>query len=111
MQTIETTDNIKLDIQTDGVQMNDYLQGRVNNMIKRLRNKIPNISTLDIHLKANEDPARPRTVLVRFAVPGKELVATDTGERWKILLRNIEKRLVIEEARKKVSWQSEMELA
>ena len=83
----------KLDIQAAGVNMNNYLHRKIRNMITKLKKHFPDINFVDVYLKTNEASAKPCTVLVRFGIPGPDLVASDSGERWKIILKNVEKRL------------------
>jgi len=89
----QTFDDVKLDIQTVGVKMNDYLERKIQNMIRKLKKILPEISWADFHLKTTDEATRPRTVVVRFGIPGPDVVASDSGESWKILLKNVEKRL------------------
>ena len=85
---------MKLDIQTTDVKTNDYLEQKIHNLIKKLQIFRPDINWMDIYLKSNDDIARPRTVVVRLGIPGGDFHATDTGERWKMILKNVEKRLI-----------------
>ena len=103
MNYIEQYGDIKLDIQPTGVEMNDYLRRKIHNMIKKLQKFIPEINWVAIHLKHTDEPARPRNVVVRFGVPGPDIVASDSGSHWKILLKNIEKKLVRQLEKRKVS--------
>ena len=93
MHIAEQQNNIKIDIQTVGVKMNDYLERKIQNMIKRFRTLLPDINWVDIYLKTTEETANPRTVVVRFGLPGPDIVASDSGDRWKMMLKNVEKRL------------------
>ena len=44
MNYVETNEGIKLDVQSAGVEMNEYLQRKIQNMIKKLRKLIPEIN-------------------------------------------------------------------
>ncbi|HWJ30346.1 MAG TPA: hypothetical protein VNS32_27680 [Flavisolibacter sp.] len=73
-------------------------------MVNKLKIILPGVNWIDIYLKHTNEIARPRTVVVRFGKPGPDLVASDSGHRWKILLKNVEKRLIRKlEKRKAIS--------
>ena len=94
MNYVETNEGIKLDVQSAGVEMNEYLQRKIKNMIKKLKKVLPEINWVDVYLKNTDESVRPRRVVVRFGIPGPDIIASDTGHRWKILLKNVEKKLV-----------------
>lgn len=85
---------MKLDIQTIGVDMNEYLEKKIQNMIKKLKKVLPEVNWMDVYLKTNEESVNARTVVLRFGIPGADIVASDSGERWKTLLKNVEKRVL-----------------
>ena len=79
MPYIQNQSQTKLDIQTIGVEMNDYLERKVQNMIKKMRKILPDINWVDVYLKKNEETGKPRTVVVRFGIPGPDIIASDSG--------------------------------
>ncbi|MBB1284362.1 30S ribosomal protein S30 [Flavisolibacter sp. BT320] len=85
---------IKLDVQLTGVKMNDYLDRKIQGLIRKLQKTLPAINWIDIYLKAEPDAEIPRMVNVRVGIPGPDVVASDRGQQWKQLLRNVEKRLM-----------------
>ena len=86
---------IKIDIQTIGVEMNGFLQQRISNMIQKLKRYLPQINWIDVYLKrAPENSMDQRELSVRFGIPGPDIVASDTGCSWKVMLKNVEKKLV-----------------
>lgn len=84
----------KMDIQTIGVEMNAYLDRKIQNLIMKLRHMLPEVNSIDVYLKTNEEALAPRTVVLRMGIPGTDIVASDSGNRWKIILKNIEKRVI-----------------
>jgi ribosome-associated translation inhibitor RaiA len=86
--------NLKLDIQTIDVKMNDYLQRKVDQFLYKLQSIIKDINHIDIYMKKNEYGNNPYTLVVRFGIPGADVSATDSGHRWKIIIKNVEKRLI-----------------
>lgn len=91
----ENGQGIKVDIQTIGVEMNHYLQRKIQLMTQKLKNLLPQADSIDVYLKhATDGPTPLRNVTVRFGVPGPDVVASDSGLRWKIVLKNVEKKLL-----------------
>ncbi|RYZ62260.1 MAG: hypothetical protein EOO14_02810 [Chitinophagaceae bacterium] len=94
MNTVLEQQDLKLDIQTKGVEMNTYLDRKIQNMIKKLKQLLPDVAWMDIYLRTNSESVNPRTVVLRMGIPGTDIVASDSGDRWKIILKNIEKRVI-----------------
>lgn len=91
----ESLQGIKIDIQTMGVDLNRYLQRKIRLMIKKLQNLLPQAGSIDVYLKQDTNgPTNLRNVTVRFGIPGPDVVASDSGLRWKIVLKNVEKKLL-----------------
>jgi len=85
---------MKLDIRTEDVKMNDYLERKVHNLIKKLTSLRLDIDWMDIYLKSNDDTTWSRTVVVRLGIAGSDFQASDTDTRWKVALKEVEKRLI-----------------
>jgi ribosome-associated translation inhibitor RaiA len=91
----ENFGRIKIDIQTIGVEMNGFLQQRISNMIQKLKRYLPQINWIDVYLKrAPKHSIDRRELRVRFGIPGPDIVASDIGCSWKVMLKNVEKKLV-----------------
>jgi ribosome-associated translation inhibitor RaiA len=94
MKHIEQIDGIKTDIQTVGIEMNKYLHLRIQNLIKRLKNIVPDINWIDVYLKTtNNRLVHLRKVNIRVGIPGQDLIASDVGYTWRYILKSIEKKL------------------
>ena len=91
---IKLNERMKLSVQSKGIKMNDYLEQRIQRMIKKLKKHLPDINWMDIYFKTTQDASKPKMVTVRFGIPGPDIVVTDSGSRWKTLLKNIEKRCI-----------------
>lgn len=86
---------IKIGIQTIGVEMNGFLQQRISNMIQKLKRYLPQINWIDVYLKhASKRSMDRRELSVRFGIPGPDMFASDTGCSWKVMPKNVEKKLV-----------------
>jgi len=85
----------KIDIQTAGIKMNNYMKKKVDSTIKNLMNVFPEINSMDIYFKESEENVvGPRTVTVRVGILGPDVVASDSEFRWKAALKNVEKKLI-----------------
>ena len=91
---IKLNQRMKLSVQSKGIKMNDYLEQRIQRMIKTLKKHLPEINWMDIYFKTTQDASKPKMVTMRFGIPGPDIVASDSGSRWKTLLKNIEKRII-----------------
>ena len=94
----------QLNIQTVDLHLNDYLHRKLKKMTGRLRKLLPDINWMDIYLKENQDPEKPRTMVIRFGIPGPDLVATESGTKWKLIFKNAEKKLARQIEKKKAMW-------
>ena len=93
MYNVIDNEGIKINIQPTGTKLNDYLLRKIRNMIKKSKNLFPGINWMDVYLNENDDPVNPRRLVIRFGVPGPDIVVSDSGSRWKTLIRNAEKRM------------------
>ena len=85
---------MKLDIRTEDVKMNDYLERKIHNMIKKLTSLRLDINWMEINLKQTGETTLSRTVSVRFGIAGFDFQASDTDTRWKVALKEVEIRLI-----------------
>lgn len=102
MNQIQNEMELKLDVQSNGVEMNDYLKRKIHNMIKKLKHLLPEVNWMDVYLKTNEENSNPRTIVFRMGIPGNDVVASDSGSQWKHILKNIEKRVIRQLEKKKM---------
>jgi len=88
-------DGIRMDVQTVGIEMNDFLQQQITRMVRKLRGLLPEVNWIDIYIKNSVGQSvAPRQVSVRFGIPGPDIVASDRGKSWKSLLKNVERKLI-----------------
>jgi ribosome-associated translation inhibitor RaiA len=84
-----------MDIQTIGFEMNHSLQQRLENLINKVKSFFPSVNWIDVYFKKTKGQTiSPRKVRIRFAIPGPDISASDTGYSWKPLLKNVEKKLI-----------------
>jgi putative sigma-54 modulation protein len=90
----ESFEGIKLDIQTVDLTVSDEIQQNIRTMIKRLQRHISEINWVDIYFKKESGQSTDiRTVSVRLGIPGNDAFATDSGDQWIVLLKNVEQKL------------------
>jgi putative sigma-54 modulation protein len=95
MKYLENYEGVKTDIQTIGIEMSGYLQLRLRNLIKKLKNILPEVNWIDVYLKTtNKRFVYLRKINIRLGVPGQDLVASDVGYSWKSMLKTVEKKLI-----------------
>jgi|SRR5687768_4790574 len=102
MNITRNFEDLKVGIQPIGVELNDYLFRKIENMIKKLRKSIPEVNWMDVYLKEGGEELNPRNIVVRFGIPGTDIVASDSGDRWKTIIKNVEKRLIRQLEKRKV---------
>jgi putative sigma-54 modulation protein len=90
----ESFEGIKLDIQTVDLTVSDEIQQNIRTMIKRLQRHISEINWVDIYFKKESGQSTDiRTVSFRLGIPGNDAFATDSGDQWIVLLKNVEQKL------------------
>jgi ribosome-associated translation inhibitor RaiA len=86
---------IKIDLKAAGVFLNQYLVNKILMLIKKLKHLFPQANSIDICLKnETEQSTQPKIITVRFGKPGPEIIASESGGRWEVMLKNLEKKLV-----------------
>lgn len=94
MNYTENFEGIKLDIQAVDITIPEELQQSVRDTIKRLRRHISDVNFVDVYFEdKSEKSTRPRTVSIRFGIPGNDAFASDSGDNWMALLKSVEKKL------------------
>ncbi|MCU7549195.1 hypothetical protein OCK74_08715 [Chitinophagaceae bacterium LB-8] len=95
MKYIENYEGIKTDIQTIDIDMNEYLQLRLQSLIMKLKQIGPEVIWIDIFIKnTNKGFVYLRKISVRLAIPGQDHIASNVGYRWKSLLKKVERKLI-----------------
>ncbi len=103
MHQMQNELQLKLDVQANGVEVNDYLKRKIYNMIKKLKRLLPEVNWMDVYMTTNEEKPNPRTIVFRMGIPGNDVVASDSGSQWKHILKNIEKRVIRQLEKKKLT--------
>ena len=94
MNYTEKFEGIKLDIQAADIAITDDLQQSIRNMIGRLKRHISEVNFVDVYFTdKSEKSTDPKTVGVRFGIPGNDAFASDSGDNWMTLLKSVEEKL------------------
>jgi putative sigma-54 modulation protein len=94
MNYTEQFEGIRMDIQTVDLNVSEELHLEIRNMIKRLQRHISEINWIDIYFKKEASQSTDvKTVSVRLGIPGNDAFASDSGNHWAELLKNVEEKL------------------
>ena len=94
MNYTEQFEGIKMDIQAVDITIKDELQQEIRDMTKRLQRHISEINWVNVYFnKEASQSTDKRTVSVRLGIPGKDVFASDSGNHWLELLKNVEEKL------------------
>jgi putative sigma-54 modulation protein len=59
-----------------------------------LRRHISEINWVDVYFKEeSQQSTDPRTLSMRLGIPGKDAFASDSGDNWFALMKNVEEKL------------------
>ncbi len=94
MNHTELFEGIKMDIQTVDLTISEELQQQIRDMITRLRRHISEINWVAVYFKKESGQSTDiREVSIRLGIPGNDAFASDSGNHWSELLKNVEEKL------------------
>lgn len=94
MNYTESYKGIKLDVQAVDITISDDLQQSIRDTIDRLQRHISDVNFVDVYFTyKSEKSTDNRTVSMRFGIPGNDAFASDSGDNWMELLKNVEEKL------------------
>lgn len=94
MNYTESFEGIKLDVQAVDITISEALQQRIRDTIRRLQRHISDVNFVDVYFTdKSEKSTDPKTVSMRFGIPGTDAFASDSGDNWMELLKNVEEKL------------------
>ena len=94
MNYTENFDGIKIDVQAVDITIDNELQQSIRDVITRLRRHISDVNFVDVYItEKSEKSTHPRSVGIRFGIPGNDAYASDAGDNWMTLLKNVEEKL------------------
>jgi putative sigma-54 modulation protein len=94
MNYTENFEGIKIDVQAVDINIDNTLQQRVRDALVSLRRHISEINWVAVFFKEeNQQSTNPRTLSMRLGIPGKDAFASDSGDNWFGLMKNVEEKL------------------
>ncbi len=94
MNYTENFEGIKIDVQAVDITIDDNLQQSIRDVITRLRRHISDVNFVDVYItEKSEKSTDPKSVGIRFGIPGNDVYASDSGDNWMVLLKNVEEKL------------------
>lgn len=94
MNYTENFEGIKIDVQAVDITIDNDLQQRIRDVITRLRRHISDVNFVDVYItEKSEKSTNRKSVGIRFGIPGNDAYASDSGDNWMALLKNVEEKL------------------
>ena len=94
MNYTENFQGIKIDVQAVDIDIEDELQQRIRDAIVSLSRHVSEVNWVDVYFKEERGQStNPRTLGVRVGIPGKDAFASDSGDNWFGLMKNVEEKL------------------
>ena len=109
MNYTENFEGIKMDIQATDISISDDLQRSMRKMIVRLRRHFSELNWVNFYFRKNSEYSTAnRRVSVRLGIQGNDAFASDSGNNWKALLKNVEGKLLRQREKNKINneWES-----
>lgn len=94
MNYTENFEGIKLDVQAGDIDISDDVQQEIRAAIGRLKRHISEVNFVDVYFTDKSDKTTDaKSVGIRFGIPGSDAYASDSGDNWMELLKNVEEKL------------------
>lgn len=94
MNYTENFDGIKLDVHAADIEINSKMQEEIRKTISRLKRHTTDVNFVDIYFTdKSEKSTEARKIGMRFGIPGNDAYASESGDNWMELLKNVEEKL------------------
>lgn len=94
MNYTENFEGIKLDVQAGDINISDDVQQEIRDAIGRLKRHISQVNFVDVYFTdKSKKSTDAKKVGIRFGIPGNDAYASDSGDNWMELLKNVEEKL------------------
>ena len=94
MSYTENFEGIKLDIQAGDIDISDDVQQEIRDTIGRLKRHVSQVNFVDVYFTdKSKKSTDAKKVGIRFGIPGNDAYASDSGDNWMELLKNVEEKL------------------
>lgn len=85
---------LKIELKAAGVYLTQKLVHHILRLVNKLKTLFPQASSIAICLKKEtQRPAPAKTVTICFGAPGPGMIASESGKRWEVVLKNLEIKL------------------
>ncbi len=94
MNYTENFEGIKIDVQAVDITIENKLQKEIRDVLVSLRKHVSEINFVDVYFKEeSQHSTNPRTLSMRLGIPGKDAFASDSGDNWFALMKNVQEKL------------------
>lgn len=94
MNYSENFEGINIDVQAGEVNITDDLQQEIRDAIVRLKRHVPQVNFVDVYFTdKTQKSTNSKDIGIRMGIPGNDAYASDTGDNWMELLKNVEEKL------------------
>lgn len=94
MNYTEDFEGVKIDVQAGDITVSDDLQQEIRDAVGRLKRHVSEVNFVDVYFTdKSEKSTDTKSVGIRFGIPGSDAYASDSGDSWMELLRNVEEKL------------------
>jgi|SRR5690554_489173 len=94
MNYSENFEGIPLDVQTGEITLTDDIQQEIREIITRLKRHTSDVNFVDVYFTdKSEKSTDAKTLGIRVGIPGNDAYASDSGDNWMELLKNVEEKL------------------
>ncbi|WP_192821097.1 HPF/RaiA family ribosome-associated protein [Rufibacter sp. LB8] len=95
MNYTENFGDIKVDVQSSAdFTVTDGMQQRIRDVITKMKRFVHDINWVEVHFKVEENhPTNSKTVGFKLGIPGNDVYASDSGDNWVPMMKNIEDKL------------------
>lgn len=94
MNYTENFEGVKLDVQAGDINISEDVQQEIRDAIGRLKRHISQVNFVDVYFTdKSKKSTDTKKVGIRFGIPGNDAYASDSGDNWMELLKNVEEKL------------------
>ena len=94
MNYTENFEGIKLDVQAGDITISDIVQQEIRDAVSRLKRHVSEVNFVAVYFTdKNAKTTDAKKVGIRIGIPGNDAYASDSGDNWMELLKNVEKKL------------------
>ncbi|MFA6758842.1 MAG: HPF/RaiA family ribosome-associated protein [Bacteroidales bacterium] len=94
MNYSENIEGVNIDVQAGEINITDDIQQEIRDAVGRLKKHISEVNFVDVYFtNKSEKSTNAKNVGIKFGIPGNDAYASDSGDNWMELLKNVEAKL------------------